>query len=68
MKAYHNTGYTRSVFERDVQPRRQNHITLNMDVDIKGREDSVCWRVSQFSSKQRKIQRGFEDNVLCVFC
>lgn len=65
---YHDTSYTRSVFEHDVQPRGKNHITLNMDVEIKGRENKVCGGVSQFSGKQRKIQRALENNVLCVFC
>lgn len=63
---HRDTGDTERVFEHDVQPHAKIHITLNMDVEIKGREKKVCGGVSQFSSKQR-IQRDLKNNVLCVF-
>lgn len=65
---YHDTGYTRSVFEHDVQPHHENHTIVSINVGIKGRENKVCGGVSQFSSKQGKIQRDLESSVLCVFC
>lgn len=64
----HDTAYSRSIFEHDVQPRGKTHITLNMDVEVNRRESSVCGEVSQFNNKQRKVQRDLENNGFCVFC
>lgn len=62
---YRDTGDSERVFEHDIQHQAKIHITLNMDVEIKGKEKKVCGGVSQFSSKQR-IQRDLKNNVLCV--
>lgn len=62
---YGDTGDTERVFEHNIQCHAKIHITLNMDVEIKGREKKVCGGVSEFSSKQR-IQRDLKNNVLCV--
>lgn len=63
---YHDTGDTERISEHGMQPHAKIHITLNMDVEIKGKRKKVCGGVSQFSSKQR-IQRDLKNNVLCVF-
>lgn len=63
---YCDAGDTERVFEHDIPRHAKIPITLNMNVEIKGREKKVCGGVSQFSSKQR-IQRDLKNNVLFVF-
>lgn len=57
---YRDTGDTERVFEHDVQPHAKIHITLNMDVEIKGREKKSLWG-SITVQQQAKNTKRFEE-------